>query len=39
MTALAASGFGFAHLKNHPVWGAIAHQFDHVDWDGGVFWT
>jgi predicted acyltransferase len=38
MVVLAASGFGFAALKNHPTWGAIAHQFDHVEWEGGVFW-
>jgi predicted acyltransferase len=38
MIALAASGFGFARLKGHPVWGVVAHQFDHVDWEGGVFW-
>jgi len=38
MIVLAASGFGFAALKNHPTWGVVAHQFDHVDWEGGVFW-
>jgi predicted acyltransferase len=38
MIALAASGFGFAKLMNHPVWGVVARQFDHVEWEGGVFW-
>ena len=38
MIALAASGFGFSHLINHPTWGVIARQFDHVEWEGAVFW-
>ena len=38
MIALAASGFGFPALKDHPTWGVIARQFDHVAWEGAVFW-
>jgi heparan-alpha-glucosaminide N-acetyltransferase len=38
MIALAAGGFGFVALENHPVWGVVARQFDHVAWEGGVFW-
>jgi predicted acyltransferase len=38
MICLVASGFGFGALKDHPFWGAVAHQVDHVAWEGTVFW-
>ena len=38
MFILAAEGFGFAALKGDPTWGRVAHWFDHVPWEGGVFW-
>jgi predicted acyltransferase len=38
MLLLASDGFGFAHLKDDPTWGRIASWFDHVPWQGAVFW-
>ena len=38
MLTLVSHGFGFGGLKNHPLYGAIARQFDHVPWEGAVFW-
>jgi heparan-alpha-glucosaminide N-acetyltransferase len=38
MILLASEGFGFGALRNHPVFGGIAGQLDHVAWEGGVFW-
>jgi predicted acyltransferase len=38
MLILASDGFGFAVLKNHPTWGRVASWFDHVPWEGAVFW-
>src|SRR5712664_1055063 len=38
MVALAASGFGFLALADKPGFQAIARQFDHVAWEGAVFW-
>jgi predicted acyltransferase len=38
MLILAAEGFGFSALRGDPVWGRVAHWFQHVPWDGGVFW-
>ena len=38
MLILAAEGFGFSALSSDPVWGRVAHWFDHVPWEGGVFW-
>ena len=38
MLILAAEGFGFSALKGDPTWGRIAHWFNHVPWEGGVFW-
>src|SRR5437899_11826817 len=38
MLTLAAEGFGFSALKGDPTWGRIASWFDHVPWEGGVFW-
>lgn len=38
MIVLASRGFGFSGLQADPTWGRIAHWFDHVPWEGGVFW-
>jgi predicted acyltransferase len=38
MLILASRGFGFSGLQDDPVWGHVAHWFDHVPWEGGVFW-
>jgi predicted acyltransferase len=38
MLLLASEGFGFSLLKNDPTWGRVAGWFDHVPWDGLVFW-
>jgi heparan-alpha-glucosaminide N-acetyltransferase len=38
MLLLASEGFGFSALKNDPVWGRVANWFDHVPWEGAVFW-
>ncbi|PYV28271.1 MAG: hypothetical protein DMG24_02495, partial [Acidobacteria bacterium] len=38
MVILAAEGFGFSGLQGDPTWGRVAHWFQHVPWDGGVFW-
>ncbi len=38
MIVLASQGFGFSGLQGDPTWGRIAHWFDHVPWEGGVFW-
>jgi len=38
MIVLASRGFGFEGLQGDPAWGRIAHWFDHVPWEGGVFW-
>jgi heparan-alpha-glucosaminide N-acetyltransferase len=38
MLMLASEGLGFAYLKNNPQWGRIAGWFDHVPWEGAVFW-
>jgi predicted acyltransferase len=38
MIVLASRGFGFSGLQGDPTWGRIAHWFDHVPWEGGVFW-
>lgn len=38
MLLLASDGFGFAFLKHDPVWGRVASWFDHVPWEGAVFW-
>jgi heparan-alpha-glucosaminide N-acetyltransferase len=38
MLILISGGFGFAALQGDPVWGRVAHWFDHVPWEGGVFW-
>lgn len=38
MLLLASEGFGFAFLKHDPTWGRAAGWFDHVPWQGAVFW-
>lgn len=38
MLAMVSAGMGLAHLANHPTWGWLAHQFEHVRWEGCVFW-
>ena len=38
MFMLAAEGFGFGRLLGHPTYGRVASWFEHVDWEGGVFW-
>jgi heparan-alpha-glucosaminide N-acetyltransferase len=38
MLILASEGLGFASLKNDPTWGRVASWFDHVPWEGAVFW-
>src|ERR1051326_3598617 len=38
MFILASEGFGLSALAGHPTWGRVAHWFQHVPWEGGVFW-
>jgi heparan-alpha-glucosaminide N-acetyltransferase len=38
MLLLASEGFGFSELRNDPTWGRVASWFNHVPWEGGVFW-
>ena len=38
MVILASRGFGFPELQGDPFWGHVARWFDHVPWEGGVFW-
>ncbi|HUU12680.1 MAG TPA: hypothetical protein VM182_03105 [Terriglobia bacterium] len=38
MITLAAEGFGFGALLHHPTYGRIASWFEHVAWEGGMFW-
>ena len=38
MLLLASEGFGFSELRNDPTWGRVAGWFNHVPWDGLVFW-
>jgi heparan-alpha-glucosaminide N-acetyltransferase len=38
MLILASGGFGFGALMHDPTWGRVAHWFDHVPWEGAVFW-
>lgn len=38
MLILASEGFGFSALRGDSTWGGIARWFDHVPWEGGVFW-
>jgi len=38
MTTLAGGGFGLATLAEDPTWGPLGLQFEHVEWEGLVFW-
>ena len=38
MILLVSDGLGFAALRNHPVYGVIANQFEHRPWGGAVFY-
>ena len=38
MLLLASDGFGFGMLKNNLQWHRVASWFDHVPWEGAVFW-
>lgn len=38
MLMLCSHGFGFPELEGHPTYGWIANQFEHVAWEGMVFW-
>jgi predicted acyltransferase len=38
MTILVAHGFGLASFEGHSTLGWIGHQFEHVPWEGVVFW-
>src|SRR5262245_14025899 len=38
MLLLASEGFGFSELRDNPNWGRVARWFNHVPWEGGVFW-
>lgn len=38
MLLLVSEGFGLGVLKNYPGWEWLAAQFDHVAWEGCVFW-
>jgi predicted acyltransferase len=38
MAALICNGFGLGVFKDHPTWGWLAAQVDHVKWEGCVFW-
>lgn len=38
MLMLVSEGFGLGVLNNYPGWEWLARQFDHVTWEGCVFW-
>lgn len=38
MFVLASEGFGFGALAHDPTYGRIASWFEHVPWQGAVFW-
>lgn len=38
MFLLISHGFGLGELRDHPTLGGLARQFEHVAWEGGVFW-
>jgi predicted acyltransferase len=38
MTLLAAHGFGLATLAGDPNWDWLGRQFEHVQWEGMMFW-
>jgi predicted acyltransferase len=38
MLMLVSEAFGFSELHNDPTWGRVARWFNHVPWEGAVFW-
>lgn len=38
MLLLVSGGLGLGVLENYPGWEWLAHQFDHVAWEGCTFW-
>jgi predicted acyltransferase len=38
MLMLISHGFGFSALSEHPTFASVAAQFEHVPWEGLVFW-
>jgi len=38
MLLLVSDGFGLISLRGDPTWSRVASWFDHVPWEGGVFW-
>ena len=38
MLAMISAGMGLAGLKDDPRWGGLSRQFQHVEWEGWVFW-
>jgi heparan-alpha-glucosaminide N-acetyltransferase len=38
MILLVSVGFGFGQLNDHPLFGPLAAQVEHVAWEGAVFW-
>jgi predicted acyltransferase len=38
MLLLASEGLGFSVLRADPTWGRVAGWFNHVEWEGLVFW-
>ena len=38
MILLVSDGFGLRALMNHPVFHGLARHFDHVEWEGAVFY-
>ncbi len=38
MLLLVSNGLGFFWLLDHPTYGGVAACFEHVAWDGLMFW-
>lgn len=38
MVMLASHAFGLSALMTHPTWSWLGTQFEHVEWEGMVFW-
>ena len=38
MISLISHGFGFSGFEGHPFLGFLAHQTEHVPWEGFVYW-
>ncbi len=38
MISLISHGFGFSAFEGHPYLGFLAHQTEHVPWEGFVYW-